>query len=52
MYFNAFNRLKYLFFKVENDWEIGFKKVEINDLKNINLNNIKWLKMPKKSILC
>ena len=36
------------FFKVENDWEIGFKKVEINDLKNINLNNIKWLKMPKK----
>ena len=45
MFFNQLTRLKYLFFNVQNDWEIGFKETLHNP--NLNLENIKWVKMPK-----
>lgn len=40
-------RLKYLFFHVHNDWEIGIVEKSINHIiENKNLPKVKWIKSP------
>ena len=48
MFFKLLVRIKYLFFNVQNDWEIGFSTVPIeNFINSKKIPKINWLKMPK-----
>jgi len=47
MFSKTIERLKYFFFDVENDWEIGFSKVPIEHFLSNNQPKMNWLKMPR-----
>jgi hypothetical protein len=40
-------RLKYFFFEVQNDWEIGYSNSSIDSFLEKKTPKMKWLKMPK-----
>lgn len=48
MFFKVLNRIKYFFFNIQNDWEIGFTPNSIEQFINLNIvPKINWLKMPR-----
>lgn len=48
MFSRFVNRVKYFLFHVQNDWEIGYIELPIeNVINSIKMPKIKWLKMPR-----
>lgn len=48
MFFRIINRIKYFLFHVQNDWEIGFIQLTIEDvIASGKVPKIHWLKMPR-----
>ena len=48
MFFKLKIRIKYFFFHVQNDWEIGFSRISIEKFIHSKKNpKIQWFKMPK-----